>query len=73
MISRTDYEEQERLVVVRSMSFKIFLILWTIPLFAFIFTVNIQYLFVSSFIAVIGELYHNKKHYHLRRKDLEVL
>ena len=69
MISREVYEERDRLDIAYLKSFKIFLLLWISPLFVFILTQEFAYVFISSFIAVGYDIYHNKKHCHLRCKE----
>ena len=70
MISRAIYEARDRLDIAYLKSFKIFLLLWVSPLFVFIFTREFAYIFVSSFIASVYGIYHNKKHCHLRCKEV---
>ena len=70
MISRAIYEARDRLDIAYLKSFKIFLLIWICPLFVFILTQEFAYVFVSSFLAIGYSIYHNKKHCHLKGKEV---
>ncbi len=70
MISREVYEERDRLDIAYLKSFKMLLVLWITPLLVFALTQEFAYIFVSSFIASVYGICHNKKHCHLKGKEV---
>ena len=69
MISRATYVKRDRLDIAHLKSFKTFLFLWITPLLVFTLTREFAYIFISSFIAAVYGIYHNKMHCHLRREE----